>query len=202
MKDNFYISEISHKQRRKFLLISFIVFIICLGLIVVFASTIYTFIFQLDTFDSLRDIVMREINGLTLVGLFYIGFLGGLFFLPFPQEVSFFYSLIRGNSIIFSFVMVNAGYLLAQVANYFIGRKLSGPFMAVISKKKLFKARRFINKHGAKGVFLFNFLPFPAPLLTFALGITRYNIYRLFFYTLLGVFLKYILITGFYLLFY
>jgi len=203
MKKNFYyIGEISHNGRKKFLLVSFIVFIVCIGLIVAFASTIGNFIFQSASFDSLKEVIMREVNGLTLAGLFYIGFIGSLFFVPFLQELSFFYSIVKGNSIIFSFIMVNAGYLLAQAVNYFVGNKLSKPFMALISKRKLFKARRFINKHGAKGVFLSNFLPLPAPLLTFALGITRYNVYRLFFYTLLGIFLKYLIIIGFYFLIY
>lgn len=203
MKDDFhFVSEISNHRRRKIALITFVVLIVLIGLFVAFASTIWTFFFQFESFSSLREVIMHEVTDLTLAGLFYIGFVGGLFFVPFPQEVSFFYSLFKGNSIIFSFIMVNAGYLLAQAVNYFIGNKLSKPFMALVSKKKLFKARRFINKYGAKGVFLFNFLPFPAPLLTFALGITRYNIYRLFFYTLLGIFLKYAFIVGFYLLVY
>ncbi len=73
--------------------------------------------------------------------------------------------------------------------------------MHIASKKKVYDTRRFVNKYGALGIFLFNFLPFPAPLLTFALGIARYNFTRLFVLTLVGKLAKYIVLIIIYAVF-
>lgn len=58
-----------------------------------------------------------------------------------------------------------------------------------------------MNKYGAWGIFIFNFLPLPGPLLIFALEIARYNFTRLFVLTLAGKIAKYIVLITIYALF-
>ena len=73
--------------------------------------------------------------------------------------------------------------------------------MNFISKKKVYETRRFINRFGGYGVFLSNLSPLPAEILTFALGITKYNVYRLYTLQILGTVIKYVAIVGIALLF-
>src|SRR3989344_8595444 len=195
----YYVKETSNKYQIKVFLISLIALIILTGAIIAFVSSFDKLMVSFPQLNSIKEVISNEINNLTPAGLFFVGFSGSLFFVPIAQEIFFYYSLIKGNSILVSFITINAGFFLAQIVNYFLGSKLNKFFFSFISKRKLYKARRFINKHGGIGVFLFNFLPLPAPLLTFALGIARYNIYRLLFYTLLGTALKYAVMILFYL---
>jgi len=71
----------------------------------------------------------------------------------------------------------------------------------LVSRKKVYKARRYINKYGSYGIFLFTAVPFlPGPLVTFALGVAKYNIPRLFVITFLGKSLTYGIIVILFLL--
>lgn len=192
MQDDFYfIKEKSNKHKIKILIGLALIGIIVLGTGIAFGGTLLTIVYGVPGVSSTQEFILQEVNSLSETSLFYTGFIGGLFFIPIPQELFFYYGLVKGNSILLSLLTVNAGYLLAQGVNYLIGSKLSPFFMHIISKKRMYKARRFINKRGGIGVFIFNFLPLPAPLLTFALGMARYNMYRLIFYTLLGAGAKY-----------
>lgn len=140
--------------------------------------------------------IQNEIINLTPIGLFYSSFLGGIFIVPSAEEIVFYLALMKGNPIILSIVLVNLGHYASQVVNYFLGLKIGKLIVPLISKRKIYKARRFVNKYGQYGVFIFNVTPLPAPLLTFALGITRYNKYRLFLFTIAGTILKYAVIAG------
>jgi membrane protein DedA with SNARE-associated domain len=133
----------------------------------------------------------ENIKNLTLWGLFLAHLIGGIFFVPSPDEIIFYYGLIKGNNYFLALVFSTTGYMIAQLLNYWVGKKISPLIMHVISKKKVYETRRFVNKYGSIGIFIFNFLPFPGPLLTFALGIARYNAIRLFALTLLGKICKY-----------
>jgi len=199
-KDFYYIKEISNEYKIKVFLTSLIVLIVVIGSIIAFTNTFDQLVLSSNLLNSVKSAIINEVKSLSPTGLFYTGFGGGLFFIPIPQEIFFYYGLLKGNAILISLLTVNAGYLLSQGVNYFIGVRLNKFFLQIISKRRLYKARRFINKHGGKGVFLFNLLPLPAPVLTFALGISKYNVYRLFFYTFLGTALKYFVIILFFLI--
>ena len=185
MKEEFYfIEETSRAEKIK----TFVVTVFVLALI---ACAVLFFLSVSKNFA----INIQDTKYLTPIGLFVIGIVGGLFFVPLPQEPFFYYGLLNGNSVALSFVGIMSGFLLAQFFNYYCGVKLSRPISNLISKRKLYKSRRFINKYGGVGVFFFNLFPLPSPQLTFALGISKYNIYRIIFYATLGIFLKYIAVT-------
>lgn len=152
-------------------------------------------------FTAIKSFVIEDIEEVTPLGLFYITFLGDLFFNPLPPELFFVTGLIKGNPIYLTLVLVMAGAILAHIFNYFLGSRFHGFFRYFMSKKNLYKLRRKVNKYGAYAVLIFNVAPFPAPLLTFALGITKYNVSRLFTFLLIGNFIKYGAITLFYTLF-
>ena len=122
--------------------------------------------------------------------------------MPSADELVFYYGLLNGNPLLFSYVAALTGYMLAQILNYFVGFKMSNLMLHLVSKKKVYKTKRWINKHGAYGIFIFNAVPiFPAPLLTFALGVTRYNFKRLFIITAIAKILEYLALIGGFLLF-
>lgn len=199
-KERHFIKETSNKYKIKIFLATVFILIIIIGSMVAFAGTLNTLFSKVPGYDSTKIIILEEVKSLSPIGLFYTGFAGGLFFIPIPQEAFFYYGLFNGNGIIVSLLTVNAGYLLAQGVNYFLGSKSNNFFIHLISKKNFYKARRFINRKGGFGIFIFNFLPLPAPLLTFALGVANYNIYRFFFYTLLGTTCKYAVIIALFIL--
>ena len=198
--ENYFIYLNSRRQKIKvFLTFMFILFIL-VALGVAFLTVFYNAIQDARVIKAFSSLVKNEIIQLTPIGVFYAHLFGGLFFLPSPDEIIFYLSLVKGNPILLTFFMANAGFYLAQIINYFLGFKFSNIIIHLVSKRKMFKSRRFVNKYGSLGVFLFNFLPLPAPVLTFALGIIKYNIYRLFFFTILGKVAKYGIIVMFFLL--
>lgn len=161
---------------------------------ILFSTVFYDFFYSLPFVSGGVGFLVTNIKNVTLFGLFLAHLIGGIFFVPSPDEIIFYYGLLKGNNFILAIVFSTTGYMLAQFINYYAGSKISNPIMNIVSKKKIYNARRFVNKHGAIGIFLFNFLPFPAPLLTFALGIAKYNFTRLFTLTLIGKLAKYIVV--------
>jgi len=195
-----FIQETSNKHKIQVFLITLISIIVLLGAIISLYATFKEWFASNLYIVSIKQIISNQITSLTPGGLFYAGFIGGLFFIPIPQELFYYYGLMLGNPIILSLITVNAGFLLSQAFNYYVGSKLHKPVLSIISKKRVYKSRRAINKYGSLGIFLFNFLPLPAALVTFALGIAKYNVYRLMFYIILGTIAKYVIIIGFFIL--
>lgn len=195
-----FLEEKSNSYRIRVLVSILISAAIVIALTIIFLGSIQRLFLGSSYLGPLVDWFYAEVYEFSMVGLFLAGFVGGLFFIPLPQEIFFYYGLLKGNPVLLSFIFVNLGYFFSQALNYFIGLRLSGFFIYLASRKKVYRARRFVNKYGSWGVFVFNVLPLPAPVLTFALGVTKYNVYRLFFFTFLGTFIKYsVVIIFFYL---
>ena len=183
-------------------LISFVIFILGILIISFFFSAFFLrVLYSIPYASRLVGILSESISSATVGGLFFAHLIGGLFFVPSPDEIIFYYGLLKGNFYLFALIFSIAGYMISQVINYYVGNKISPIIMHVVSKRKVYKARRFVNKHGTWGIFLFNFLPLPGPLLTFALGIAKYNFTRLFVLTLIGKMCKYIFLIILYFLF-
>lgn len=194
MGDYEFIQENSSWAKMWVLITSLLVLFIILILGVFFSTFFYDILNSIPFVNSWVSFITHNIKSFTLLGLFLANLLGGIFFVPSPDEIIFYYGLVKGNSYFLALVFSSIGYMLAQVANYYFGKKISPLIMHIVSKKKVYDTRRYVNKYGAWGIFLFNFLPFPAPLLTFALGIARYNFTRLFVLTLAGKLAKYLVL--------
>ena len=181
---------------------SIIVLILLVFLAIFFYKFWYSFIQTTPILYKTLTYLRYNFVSVTPMGLFYEHFIGGIFFVPSADELVFYYGLLNGNPIIFSYVTALTGYMLAQILNYFIGFKTSNLMLHLVSKKKVYKTKRLINKYGPYGIFISNAIPiFPAPLLIFALGVTRYNFKRLFIITALAKALEYLAIIGIFLLF-
>ncbi|MCR4285224.1 MAG: VTT domain-containing protein [archaeon] len=200
--DHYYIQENDPSHKRKVLAISIIILLALLFLVIFFYNSLYNLIQTTPFLREMMDYIHYNFMNVTPMGLLYEHFIGGIFFMPSADESIFYYGLVNGNPIFFSLFTCMVGYMLSQILNYFVGFKTSNFMLHFVSKKKVYKARRWMNNYGAYGIFIFNIIPiFPAPLLIFALGVTKYNFKRLFIITLLAKILEYLAIAGIFLLF-
>jgi len=195
-----FIIENSNKQKIRIFFIGIVSLVVILGLVFTIFSTFRSFSKDSFYYSSIKGLIIGQVDSFTPAGLFYAGFGSSLFFIPLSEELFFYWGISKGTPIFLAALMINAGFLLAQVFNYYMGRKISKAILYFVSKKKIYKVRRFVDRHGAWGVFFINLLFLPAPLLTFALGITKYNVYRLFFFMILGGILKFVAIIVFFVL--
>lgn len=196
-----YIQENNPMHRIKALVFSIAGLILVLFLAIFFYKFWYHFIQTTPFLNRIITYLTYNIANTTPMGLFYGHFIGGIFVVPSADELIFYYGLLNGNPLLFSFIAALAGYMSAQVLNYTIGSKLSNFMLHLVSKKKVYKTKRWINKYGVYGIFVFNILPLPAPLLVFALGVTKYNFKRLFIIMLTAKILEYLALMGVFLLF-
>lgn len=201
MGDYEFIQENSNWTKLWVLITSLLILFLILIIGVFFSTFFYDILNSIPYVDGTIGFLTLNIKSLTIFGLFLAHLFGGIFFVPSPDEIIFYYGLIKGNNYFLALVFSTLGYMIAQLLNYYAGKKISPMIMHIASKKKVYDTRRFVNKYGALGIFLFNFLPFPAPLLTFALGIARYNFTRLFVLTLIGKLAKYIVLIIIYAVF-
>lgn len=199
MESQNFVIETSNLQKiRSFIvLLEIIILLIAAGILLTWFWT--PLISSLPFLQVIYAYIKENIGNFTILGIFYTSFLGGIFFVPSPDEVFFYYALSKNNLIFYTLFSFLAGYLLAQILNYYLGWKASNHVLNFVSKRKLYQARRYINKYGGVGIFLFNFLPFPAPLLSLGLGIAKYNLKRLLIWSFLGHLLKFLVVIGVYL---
>ena len=190
-----FIRQTSNKYKLGAFILTLLLLLIIIGGIIALSTRYNEWFNNIPYVSPIKAIIAAEIKALSSVGLFYTSLGGGLFFFSLPQETLFYLGLLRGNPIALSIILILAGHLLSQLINYYIGKGLSRFIIQVISKKKIYKARRFVNRHGAKGILIFSLLPLPADLLSLGLGLAKYNLYRMIFYTLIGTALKYIVIA-------
>ncbi len=162
-----------------------------LGLSVVVIILFVTLLPNLSSVDFKQSIISPP-------KILLIAAIGGLFFIPIPQEVVFIIGLRQGSDPYFLLLAAISGIFLGHLVSYLIGLKLSGLFRFVTPAKKMYSLRRSVLRYGGFAVLLVNILPAPAPILTFALGIVRYNIYRLFSLLVLGALIKFSTIIIFY----
>ncbi len=202
MDDYYFVYETSNAKKIRIFIISLLILILIAISAITFQLKFYPLFKENFIVKSLEGFIEEEITQLTPAGLFYTGVLGGSFIIPSPLEIIFYYSLTKGNNIILSIILLNLGLLLIQIVNYWLGLKFSPVIMNFLSAKKVYKIRRLTNKYGALLLFFVSAIPaLPYEVLTFALGIARYNFIRLFILVTLGSILKYTAIAGVYLLF-
>jgi len=200
MKHYRYIQENSSLHKIKSVGFSIIGLVVILFLAIFFYKFWYNLIQTIPILSKLMISLKYNLMNTTPIGLFYGHFVGGIFFVPSADELIFYYGLLHGNPPILSFFAAIIGYMLAQILNYVLGYKISNFILHIVSKKKVYKTKRWINKYGAYGIFIFNITPLPAPLLTFALGVTKYSFKRLFLIITIAKVLEYLALIGIFLL--
>ena len=193
-----FVQESSNRQKIK-------IFFVSLLLLIVIVSTItFAFLFFKESMDrsapilALKSFINNEVKNVTPIGLFYLSFTGAFFFLFAPVELFFVIGLRHGNPVLISIFYVLAGMIPAHAVNYFVGSRFGSIILNFVSKKKVYGIRRKINKYGPYAILFFNILPLPADILTLALGMTKYNIIRLYTFMISGAIIKFTAIALFY----
>ena len=139
--------------------------------------------------------IASNVSESTLLGVFYLPLIGGLFFILTPLEYFFGKFLASGHGVVLLFVVYLAGLSLSYSLNYLIGFKLSRLAKKLISPRKFYSTKGYINKYGAAAIFLFNATPLPSQLLAAILGVFKYNRTRFYVFFLLGQIVKLAVIT-------
>ena len=93
------------------------------------------------------------------------------------------------------------GIIISYSLDYLIGMKLSRISKKLISPKKFYNVKSYINRFGNIAILIANGVPFlPSQQVTFILGVFRYNKLRLFVLTVGGQILKALTLMGVYFL--
>lgn len=181
------IYEISHRRKRFFIIGAIISLFTLIGLgIWGWQSLTIEFSFPLEWW------LVKEMRTFTSIGIFFLSLFGSLFFIPLPLETFFAYSIFRDNPLLITLIGLLIGGFIGNSIDYFIGMKLSKISLYFFSRKQVYKVKRNANAWGSYAVFFVNLIPFlPSPVLSFALGITKYNYKKFISFCMLGMLIKY-----------
>lgn len=132
----------------------------------------------------------------TLLSFAVVNFSGYLFFLVMPVEVLFIYYLNVGMDVYWLNAIAIITAIASQLIDFYIGRSLSTRIIdKMIGRHRYEKAEAEIRKYGNIAIFVFNLLPLSSPVIILAAGMLKHRLKEVLFYSLTGLFLKYLLIT-------
>ncbi|MBW0432566.1 VTT domain-containing protein [Leptospira yasudae] len=129
----------------------------------------------LEAIQKLVLFVSKEIRKPSLLGVFFTTLFGGLFFFYLPIEFLYIraaYSKLDGSDLVMLHIL---GLVISFTINYFLGRIAARACIKLISPKKFYRMKGFLNRYGVLAIFAFNALPLPAPILSAVLGVIRYK---------------------------
>jgi membrane protein YqaA with SNARE-associated domain len=167
-----------------------IVGIYALGLI--FGSQILNALIKVPFFNQVYKSITVEIARRSVLGLSFLTFLGGLFFVPYPAELLFLIYTRIGYNIIYVAVIMVLFTMLAQAANYGIGFFIEEKILHDFVKEKKREFLSSLKKYDIMFIVILNILPLPADILSVIFGMIRYDFKKAMFYTFIGKVLKYL----------
>jgi len=193
-KDEIY----AYNQRRKllyfFLTILIITAIIAFGLWYFFALRFSTNPIIL-TLNAIFSHIIGEIKERSILAVIYTSLIGGLFFITVPTETAYIAFLTKGHNPWLVAPIYISGFVLSYTANYYIGRRIAGFAKKIISPRKFYKIKGYLNRFGGWVIFVFNVLPLPSQALSAILGVFKYNKTRFYVYFITGQIIKYAIIS-------
>ena len=191
----------NRKEKRRFAFYSILTLIV-----IIFVAAYYlaylknTNLFFVRGINAFVGHIAYHLGGTTLLGSFYAPVFGGLFFVPVPLELVFLTFLGASNIYPWLLVLIYlSGLFISYTINYYIGGLITDTSKKIISYKRFYKSKGFINRYGALGVFIFNILPLPSQPLAAILGVFRYNKVKFYVYAMGGQAIKYsIIVLGYF----
>ncbi len=111
---------------------------------------------------------------------FIISTMSGMIIFPIPNEAAFYLGLRQGHSAIATVLATALGFALGNAVTYMLGLKFSKHIVYLLSTSQIYRLRRSVNHYGVYAILVLNLLPAPSDVLTFGLGMIRYNTKRLF----------------------
>ena len=184
------------KEKKKFFFYSLLTFIL-LGLFILFYILKFKYwdFFLIRWINGLVKGISSNISHTTLIGSLYAAIFGGIFVAPIPLELIFIKFLKSGHPLILILLFYIIGLIISYSINYFIGARLTKLSKKVISTKKFYKVKGFLNRYGAWAIFIFNALPLPSQILSVVLGVFNYNKTKFYTFFIAGQIVKYAAIT-------
>jgi membrane protein DedA with SNARE-associated domain len=160
---------------------------------------------------QLSDLLIQLVNQFGYVGVFLASTLES-FFIPLPGEVIAFTAgyVARSQESILALILmsifITLGNYVGSVGFYFITRRGAetflprfidrwGPFL-LITQEDMDKVERLFAKHGGKMVFFSKFVPGVKNLIDFPAGVSKMPFLTFSFYTLLGSFIRNVILCG------
>jgi len=134
----------------------------------------------------------------SLLSFALIHFSGYLFFLLMPVEAAFVYYLKFFNY--WEMIAIALGTAIsAQIVDYLIGISVSSAVINnLVGEKRILKAEKYILKYGNLTIFIFNLFPLSSSVISVAAGMLKYRFRNFFMYSLLGLMLKYFMLSLFF----
>ena len=135
-----------------------------------------------------------EKSVLTFAIVNFTGYL--VVFLFMPVELAFIVYLRSGYDPMILNLVAIATAFASQVVDYLIGYFLSaGIIDRMIGRKRYEKAEDEIRKYGNWALLVTNILPLSSPITSLAAGMLKYRVKESVFYSLIGIVLRYFILT-------
>jgi membrane protein DedA with SNARE-associated domain len=136
--------------------------------------------------------IFAEINGRTLLGLFYASFFGSLFFIMIPLELLFLYYATLGypgvSLVGLAVIAIAIGLSLDYLFGWLVGKRV----LVFILRDKFEKFHKWINKWGAIAIFFGAATPFPIQPVSVIIGAVGYSMKKFIIFAVAGLLAKYI----------
>lgn len=136
--------------------------------------------------ENLFQHFVDHMSSSSLLGAFYGGAIGGLFFIYLPLEVLYLNFLRTGMHPLSLGLLFLSGIFISFSINYFVGYFFADISKELIGAKKFYKLKVVLNNYGGLAIFFFNATPMPAQPLAVILGVFRYDKTRFYIYVFLG----------------
>ncbi len=141
--------------------------------------------------------VDAQIEGRTLMGLFYAAFFGSLFFIPLPVEAVFIYYLTLDYQMPLLIMIMIVGAILGELVNYLIGYFVGSRIMKYLMKENFLQWKERVDKYGGMMIFFASALPLPLGLIALIVGGMRFSWKQFIIALSLGRIARYLFIISF-----
>lgn len=177
------------EPRKKFFIF---VFIISLIFCVYFLRHyILNFLESIPILWSIIGPIVSEVQKGSLLGLFYLVFLGSLFFISIPAEFSILYYLSLGHNPVWIILITILANLMGHIVDYFFGRLFGESLIRFFIKSKFDGLKGIFEKIGGGIIVGGNILPFGTEIIVLVVGSIKYNFKKFLIYSLIGMTIKY-----------
>ena len=177
------------KRRMRKLIIWLLVIGALFGVIILFQDRIVGLLRHSPTTWAIYSHISAQISAKTLLGLFYAGLFGALFFIMIPLEAVFFYYLGLSYHPMIVVTVMWISSLIGLTIDYLIGAAVGEQILARFATEKFLRTRAAMERWGGLIVVVSNLIPFlPVQFISLGIGATRYGLRRFFFYTMVSRF--------------
>ncbi len=179
------------KKTSKKLIIYLILVAAMVAAFFLFKNVVVSFVRSYPWLWDIVTYIDAQIEGRTLIGLFYAAFFGGLFFSPIAVELIFIYYLTLDYSPLTLLAVMLLGGVLAELTNYFFGFTIGNAIMRPFMKETFEKWKERSEKYGAYLVFGAGALPLPLGIIAVILGALKFRIGKFSIAVILGRLVRY-----------